>query len=190
MDEFEGYAAGQASRIASTADAVAQKLGMAQRDRELLQQACLLHDIGEVRMGRDYIRAPRPLTTAERLDLERHSVIGEQEAAKLDLPKSVQLLVRWHHEWWNGSGYPDKMEAEQIPLSARILRIADAYCAMTAGRPWREPVEDADARRELLLGAGIEFDPAIVFEFRNIDLPDPVNKVVADQDEIFSTFAS
>src|SRR6478672_2976443 len=115
MDEFEGYPAGQASRVAWVADALAEKLGVANRDREFLDQAALLHDLGEMRMGRDYIRDDRGLTPQERLDLERHPVIGEQEIAKLELPRSTQLIVRWHHEWWNGTGYPDRLEAEQIP---------------------------------------------------------------------------
>src|SRR6478672_3638740 len=102
MDEFEGYAAGQASRVAWVADALSEKLGVAGRDREFLDQAALLHDLGEMRMARDYIGAYRELSASERLDLERHPVIGEQEIAKLELPKSTQLIVRWHHEWWNG----------------------------------------------------------------------------------------
>ncbi|MFL6375242.1 MAG: HD-GYP domain-containing protein, partial [Pyrinomonadaceae bacterium] len=97
MDQFEGYAPGQANRVAWLADALAEKFGLARRDREFLEQASLLHDIGEMRMARDYIRADRELTTDERLDLERHPVIGEQEIAKLELPKSTQLIVRWHH---------------------------------------------------------------------------------------------
>src|SRR5436305_6928934 len=110
MDEFEGYAAGQANRVAWVADALAEKFGVASRDREFLEQAALLHDLGEMRMRRDYIPADRPLSPQERLDLERHPVIGEQEIAKLELPKSTQLIVRWHHEWWNGAGYPDHLE--------------------------------------------------------------------------------
>ena len=171
MDEFEGYAAGEANRVAWVADALAEKFGLARRDRESLAQAALLHDIGEMSMGRDYIRAARELSAYERLDLERHPVIGEQEVAKLELPKSTQLLVRWHHEWWNGDGYPDGLEADQIPLSARILRVADAYCALTADRPWRKALSEEDARRHLTEWAALEFDPAVVMAFRDITLP-------------------
>jgi HD-GYP domain-containing protein (c-di-GMP phosphodiesterase class II) len=193
MDEFEGYPAGQASRVAWVADALAEKLGVANRDREFLDQAALLHDLGEMRMGRDYIRDDRGLTPQERLDLERHPVIGEQEIAKLELPRSTQLIVRWHHEWWNGTGYPDRLEAEQIPLSARILRIADAYCSLTADRPWRKAISDDDARRHLNEWAGLEFDPSIVLGFRDIHLPDSAEKTNEQRSkeeaaEIFSSF--
>ena len=188
MDQFEGYAAGQANRVAWLADELAEKLGLAGRDREFLEQASLLHDIGEMRMGRDYIRATRELTTDERLDLERHPVIGEQEIAKMDLPKSTQLIVRWHHEWWNGSGYPDRIEAEQIPLSARILRVADAYASLTADRPWRKALTDAEARRHMNEWAALEFDPAIVMIFREIHLPQAAS--VSDAETSAPIFSS
>jgi len=190
MDEFEGYAAGQASRVAWIADALAEKLGVASRDREFLEQAALLHDIGEMRMAREYIRANHALTAHERLDLERHPVIGEQEIAKLELPKSTQLIVRWHHEWWNGSGYPDHLETEQIPLSARILRVADSYCSLTADRPWRRAMSDDAARRHLAEWAAIEFDPAIVLTFRDITLPQdaPQTDVEEEAASIFSSY--
>lgn len=187
MDQFEGYAAGQASRVAWVADALAEKFGLARRDREFLEQAARLHDIGEMSMGRDYIRANRALASSERLDLERHPVIGEQEIARLELAKSTQLIVRWHHESWNGSGYPDRLEAEQIPLSARILRVADAYCSLTADRPWRRPLTDEDARRHLVDWAAIEFDPAIVLAFRDVRLLQTAPESRSET-AIFSTF--
>ena len=188
MDAFEGYAPGQASRVAWAADALAEKFGIAHRDREFLQHAASLHDIGEVRMNRDYLRANRALSISERLDLERHPIIGEQESAKHDLPKSVQLLIRWHHEWWNGDGYPDRLQAEQIPLSARILRVADAYCSLTAERPWRAAMADGEARQQLVLGAGHEFDPSIVYAFSEIQLPAAAEANTAADAGIFSSF--
>lgn len=192
MDEFEGYADGQANRVAWVADAIAAKLGLARRDRELLEQAALLHDIGEMKMRRDYLCAARDLSPYERLDLERHPVIGEQEIARLGLPKSTQLIVRWHHEWWNGTGYPDRLEAEQIPLSARILRVADSYCSLTAHRPWRKAMPDEDARRHLAEWAGLEYDPAVVLTFREVqvpkaaDAPHPID--AEDAATIFSSY--
>jgi HD-GYP domain-containing protein (c-di-GMP phosphodiesterase class II) len=189
MDEFEAYTPGQASRVAWVADALAEKLGLSARDRHSLEQASLLHDIGEVRMGRDYMSSGRELTPHERLDLERHPVIGEQEAAKLELPKSTQLLIRWHHESWNGTGYPDRLEAEQIPLSARILRVADAYCSLTADRPWRKALTDDEARRHLTEWAALEFDPAVVMAFRDIRLPQAAPAQHAEEAApIFSSF--
>jgi HD-GYP domain-containing protein (c-di-GMP phosphodiesterase class II) len=168
MDEFERYPPGQANRVAWIAVALGEAFNLASRDRSFLQQAALLHDIGELRMNREYIGANRALSSAELLDLQRHPVIGEQEVAKLGLPRGVQLLVRWHHEWWNGGGYPDGIEGEQIPLAARILRLADTYCSLTTERPFRPAISDEEARKYLTLWAAIEFDPAVVMAFRDV----------------------
>ena len=165
MDEFERYSHAHGLRVAETADAIAAKFYLGDRDRLVLQQAALLHDIGEMAMNRDYIWAPRELTDAERHDMQRHTIIGEQDAAKRGLGKGVQLIIRWHHEWWNGGGYPDALERESVPLTARILRVADAYASMTGDRPFRKAVSEEKARRHLIELAGIEFDPKVVSAF-------------------------
>jgi HD-GYP domain-containing protein (c-di-GMP phosphodiesterase class II) len=168
-DEFEGYAHPHATRIAALVDAVAKKLNFSTLDRLSLRQAALAHDIGEVVMNRDYIRSDRTLTDEERIDMQRHPVIGEQEAAKRGFSRSVQLLVRWHHEWWNGTGYPDALEREQIPLSARILRLVDTYAAMTDSRPFSGAISESEAKRYLTEWAGIEFDPKVVKAFLSLE---------------------
>ncbi len=165
MDEFEGYTSSHGQRIAAIADVLATTFNLASRDRFFLQQAALIHDIGEVSMNREYIRSPRGLSDNERFDLQRHPVIGEQEAAKLGLPRGVQLIVRWHHEWWNGGGYPDCLESEQIPLAARILRVSDTYAAFIAARPYRAAKTAEEAKKYLVEWAGIEFDPMVVIAF-------------------------
>jgi HD-GYP domain-containing protein (c-di-GMP phosphodiesterase class II) len=165
MDEFERYASGHAARVAAIADALGASFNLASRDRFFLKQAALVHDIGEMSMNREYIHAPRSLSATELLDLQRHPVIGEQDAAKLGLTRGVQLIIRWHHEWWNGSGYPDGLEGEQTPLAARILRVADTYASMTAPRPYRQAVPAGEVRKYLIEWAGIEFDPSVVKMF-------------------------
>ncbi len=161
-DEFEGYAHTHAARIARLADAVAKQFHLAQQDRAALKLAALAHDLGEVAMERDYIKRAGPLTEDERLDLARHPVIGEQEAARAGADRAAQLLVRWHQEWWNGAGYPDALRGEQIPLGARILRVADSYAALTDARPFRPARTESEAREHLIAWAGLEFDPRVV----------------------------
>ena len=119
-------------------------------------------------MERDYIQATGPLAKEERLDLSRHPIIGEREASRVGADRAAQLLVRWHHEWWNGAGYPDALRREEIPLTARILRLADSYAALTDARPFRPAMTENDARRELTNRAGIEFDPSVVNVFLSI----------------------
>lgn len=171
MDEFEAYDGAHGKRVAAIADSLAVAYNLASRDRFFLQQAALVHDIGEMSMNREYIRSPGVLSPSERIDLQRHPVIGEQETARLNVSRGVQLIIRWHHEWWNGSGYPDGLEAEQIPLAARILRVADTYAAMTAARPYRPARTAEEAKRYLIEWAGIEFDPGVVKAF--VTLPQP-----------------
>lgn len=165
MDAFEGYADTHARRVATLAGSIASSFNIASHDLFFLQQAALLHDIGEMEMARDYISASRILSPDERVDLHRHPVIGEQSAARLGLSRAVQLIIRWHHEWWNGSGYPDCLEGEQIPLAARILRVADTYAALVSARPHRPAMTPDDARKYMAEWAGIEFDPAVVKAF-------------------------
>lgn len=169
MDAFEGYAHAHGLRIANIANAIGKHFNLAAHDRFFMQQAALIHDIGEVVMNRDYIRASRTLTQEETLDLHRHPVIGEQETSRRGMSRGVQLLVRWHQEWWNGSGYPDRLEGEQIPLAARILRLSDTFAALTDDRPRRNAMSEEEAKKYLIEWAGIEFDPKVVKAFLSID---------------------
>ena len=189
-DEFEGYAHPHAERIAALSSELAKLFGLGRADRASLRLAALAHDLGEVAMKRDYIRRAAPLTFEERLDLARHPVIGEQEAARAGAGRGAQLLVRWHQEWWNGTGYPDALARENIPLAARILRVADAYAALTDARPYRPALTEADARRHLAEWAGLEFDPRVVQAFFTLNnLPALRSYARRDEDALTTTGA-
>jgi HD-GYP domain-containing protein (c-di-GMP phosphodiesterase class II) len=161
-DEFESYAHPHGARIAAIADQIARLFRLGPRDRFSLRTAALAHDLGEVVMNRDYMRGRDSLSDDERIDLARHPIISEREAATAGADRGAQLLVRWHHEWWNGSGYPDGLRFEQIPLGARILRVADSYASLTDARPFREAFTEQQAREHLIEWTGIEFDPRVV----------------------------
>jgi HD-GYP domain-containing protein (c-di-GMP phosphodiesterase class II) len=169
IDEFEGYTHPHGRRVAVIAEAISEKFNFAPHDRYALRQAALVHDLGEMVMNREYIKASRLLHEDERIDMQRHTVIGEQEAAKRGLGRAVQLLVRWHHEWWNGTGYPDALEREQIPLAARILRVADTFAALTDSRPYSVAISASEAKRYLVEWSGIEFDPKVVKAFLSLE---------------------
>ncbi len=161
-DEFEGYANPHAARIAVIADQIGRSFNLGARDRFSLRIAALAHDLGEVIMNRNYIRGHGGLSDDERIDLARHPLLGEREAAGAGADRGAQLLVRWHHEWWNGNGYPDGLRFEQIPLGARILRVADSYASLTDARPFRKAFTERQAREHLLEWTGLEFDPRVV----------------------------
>ena len=161
-DEFESYRNAHARRIAAIADQLGKSFFLGPRDRFSLRVAALAHDLGEVAMNRDYIHRQGALSDDERMDLARHPLFSEREAATAGADRGAQLLVRWHHEWWNGSGYPDGLRFEQIPLGARILRVADAYASLTDARPFRDAYSERQAREHLTEWTGIEFDPRVV----------------------------
>ena len=196
-DEFERYRSQHAVRIAKIADEIAQRFLLAGRDRKSLGAAALLHDLGEAAMERDYIARAGELSDEERVDLARHPVIGEQEAARVGADRATNLLVRWHHEWWNGSGYPDGLRGEEIPLAGRILRLADSYASLTATRPFRPAFTESIARQKIIERAGIEFDPRVVHTFLQLDLPPHIEGAEGDSEsennqfeskELFSSF--
>ncbi len=183
-DAFEKYSTPHSARIAELADALAVRHSFAFRDRLTLKRAAYLHDAGEHKMGREYISAARTITGPERLDLYRHPVIGEQQAAQREFPRAVQLLVRWHHEWWNGTGYPDKLRSANIPLAARILRLCDTYCALTSDRPYRKAFTAQEADKYVTEAAGIEFDPRLALELLDIPARIPAIEVSESNEDL------
>jgi hypothetical protein len=162
IDRIEGYAQPHAIAVARLAAIMAAQFDLRGHDLTALLLAALGHDLGERVMKRNYLLRVDPLTWEETLDLWRHPILGEQQAAELHLPRQAQLLIRWHHEWWNGEGYPDALAGDAIPLGARILRVVDSWCALTANRPYREAFDPLEAIEMMIDQAGIEFDPLVV----------------------------
>lgn len=161
-DRVEGYTEPHAVMMARLVEIIGGQMGLHGTDLSALKFAALAHDIGERGMKRNYLLSPNVLTWEERLDLWRHPILGEQAAAEMKLSRQTQLLVRWHHEWWNGQGYPDGLSGKEIPLGARILRAVDSYCALISRRPYRHAIELAEAEQVIADLAGIEFDPQVV----------------------------
>ena len=161
-DEFEYYAHPHAARVAAIAAELGMLFHLGDEDSRSLYHAALTHDAGMLAMRRDYIARAGELTAEERRDLARHAVVGEGEAARLGLNRAVQLIIRWHHEAWNGDGYPDGLQATQTPLPARILHVADVYAALTDSRPSRPARTQHQALQIMRDGAGLDFDPLIV----------------------------
>lgn len=162
IDRLEGYSQPHALAIAHLAEILAHQLDLRGHDLTALLLAALAHDLGERTMKRNYLLREDALSWEETLDLWRHPILGEQQSAELNLPRQAQLLIRWHHESWNGEGYPDALAGEAIPLGARILRVADTWCALTSDRPYRAAFDPIEAEEMLAAQAGIELDPLVV----------------------------
>jgi HD domain-containing protein len=162
IDSFKHYSSPHSKLMVKLATHLASRFGLAQADIHAVAEAAYLHDIGLHAMMPAYQLTPGPLSFEERMDLWRHPIIGEQQMAKRDCLRHSQLLVRWHHEWWNGGGYPDQLAFEDIPIGARILRAVELYSALIADRPYRAALGHDQAIDTLKASAGIECDPYVV----------------------------
>jgi two-component system, cell cycle response regulator len=142
--------------------ATAEALGLSPEEVEHVRHASELHDVGKVAIPDAILGKPGPLTVEEWAFVRRHPIIGERIILAAPALARVATLVRSSHERWDGAGYPDALAGDRIPVGARIVAVADAFAAMTAGRPYRPARTPDDALDELRREAGAQFDPAVV----------------------------
>jgi two-component system cell cycle response regulator len=147
--------------VAMLARGIGERLGLAADRMELLVHAALLHDVGKIAVPDAILHKPGRLDRAEWAFIERHTVIGQRILGASPALKEVGSIVRSSHERWDGTGYPDGLLGEAIPLEARIIAACDAYSAMTSDRPYRESMAARDAIEEIRRCAGTQFDPAV-----------------------------
>ena len=164
VDARDTYTGSHSSRVAELGAWIAQRLGLDQEQVELTRLAGSLHDLGKLAIPEEILRKPGPLTPPERLVLERHTQIGHRMLESLGVDPVADWVLH-HHERWDGSGYPDRLCGDQIPLGARIIFVADAYDAMTSDRAYRGRLTPRAAVEELERCAGTQFDPSIVATF-------------------------
>jgi putative nucleotidyltransferase with HDIG domain len=162
LESKDSYTAAHVREVAELCEGVGSRLGLASEPRRALRYAALLHDIGKIGVRTEILIKPGALTDEEFTEIKRHTVIGAEMLGRIPGFETVQALVRWAHERWDGSGYPDGLAGEDIPLGARIICACDAYHAMTSDRPYRRAMPAAAALAELRHCAGTHFDPAVV----------------------------
>ena len=149
---------------------VGRLMHCSEAELEALEWGALLHDIGKIGIGDAVLLKPAKLNREERILMNDHPAMGEEILRPVDRLQAELPLIRHHHEWYNGSGYPDHLVGEAIPKLARIIHVADAWEAMTAARPYRMiPLTAEQALGELRKFAGIQFDPAVVDAFTQTD---------------------
>ncbi len=151
--------------VARYATGIAQRLGWGGADLAYLRVAAMLHDVGKVSLPDQILRKPGPLDDREYEEIKTHSVIGAEFVNRVDGLSPIAVWVRHSHEHFDGSGYPDGLAGEDIPLASRILLVADAFDAMTSDRPYRSAVPHEEAVAELQRNAGRQFDPRCVAAF-------------------------
>jgi two-component system, cell cycle response regulator len=153
------------SGVAALAEAVARRLNLDDEQIDHIRHAAELHDVGKMAIPDAILDKPAPLEPAEWEFIRRHTLIGERIVAAAPALRPVAALVRSSHERWDGTGYPDQLAGEEIPLGARIVAVCDAFDAMIADRPYRLGVDAVLALGELGRCAGTQFDPAVVAAF-------------------------
>ncbi len=141
---------------------VARRMGMSRKEREDLVFGSLLHDVGKIGISERILLKPGPLTAQERSLIELHPRIGYRIVQQVPALRGVAPAILHHHERFDGAGYPSKLTGEEIPLQARIIAVADAFCAMTTDRPYKDAWTVEQALAELERCAGTQFDPEIV----------------------------
>ena len=161
VDARDAYTGSHSERVSDLAARIATRLGVDREMVELTRLAASLHDLGKLAIPEEILRKPGPLSETERLVLERHPQIGYRMLESLGVDPVAEWVLH-HHERWDGSGYPDGVGGNDIPLGARIIFVADAYDAMTSDRVYRGRLTDDQAIAELARCSGTQFDPEIV----------------------------
>ncbi|MBI4161643.1 MAG: HD domain-containing protein [Acidobacteria bacterium] len=165
LEAKDNYTAGHSQRVAKFAGTIARALAMSPEDIEAIQKVALLHDIGKIGMIDNILNKPGPLTEEERVIVRSHPAVGGKILSPVKHTLKFVDAVRCHHENFDGSGYPDGLTADRVSAGTRVVRLADAFDAMTSNRPYRSAQALAFALSEMKTYSGSQFDPECVRAF-------------------------
>lgn len=170
-DAAEGYPSGHARRVAELSLRLADMVGLAPGARRSLELAALLHDVGEIGLEPALLQKPGPLNRTELFKVWEHAALGARKTLQITQDPAAAQWVRWHHEQWDGLGYPDGLAGAAIPLPARILRLADSADAMLNARPYRGALPPETVLSEINRLSAVSFDPDLARIFVDDVLP-------------------
>lgn len=179
LDARDEHLYGHARRVSGYATAIARRMGLSAEVHEQVSLAGLLHDIGKIATPDSILLKPALLTDEEHAIVELHSERGARMLAGVPEMEEVASAVRHHHEHFDGTGYPERLVGEQIPLASRIILVADAYDAMTNPRPFREAFDHEDAIKIINTNAGTQFDPLVVQAFCGLEALGPIRHAIS-----------
>ena len=186
LDAREHQTEQHSLRVADLARRIGRRMGLSRSDLTDLHEAAVLHDVGKIGVPDRVLLKPGPLTDDERRTMQDHAEMGFAILNATTHLRHVAELVRAHHERFDGSGYPQSLAGQDIPLGARIFAVADVFDALTSDRPYRRSMTPRDARHHIVEGSGTHFDPAVVAAFcevtAELDIKDD-QKVGTDTDE-------
>ena len=166
VDAKDTYTHGHSENVMNIAEEIAREMGIDEKGIGIIRDAGLLHDIGKIGIPGYILNKPGPLTYEEFNGIMKtHSTLGANIVKEVPFLYDLHKLILYHHEHYDGGGYPERLKGEQIPLGARILHVADAFEAMTSNRPYRSSLEKKEAIRRLIENSGKQFDPAVIEAF-------------------------
>jgi putative two-component system response regulator len=168
IDMRDPYSPGHAERVARYAQMLASELGWHGRIMEVLFFGAILHDIGKLLVKEHVLLKPTALSAEEWEEIREHPVTGAEMVRQIEFLAGAVPIVLSHHEHWDGSGYPEGLAGEAIPLGARIVCVADCFDAMTIDLPYRKAMSIEQARSQIILNSGSHFDPAVVTVFERL----------------------
>jgi len=168
IEARDSYTEDHSRRMAEYAFLVAKQLGLSTNEAETIQYAAILHDIGKIGIDDKILNKPGPLTEEEWAKMKKHVIIGTDILTRIDSFREASRIVYYHHERYNGQGYPEKLKGEEIPIGARILSVIDAYDAITSERPYRPARSAQEAMEEIKKNAGTQFDEKVVKAFLKV----------------------
>lgn len=170
IESKDQYLKGHSARVALYAAEIAQTLGMTPELVEVVRRGAMLHDLGKLSIMDTILRKPERLTADEFTIIKSHPVVGAKILEPLRFLARETCAVRHHHERFDGTGYPDGLRGEGIPIVARVVTVADVFDAITSNRPYRTALPLDEAREEIARGSGAHFDPAVVEAFLRVPL--------------------
>jgi putative two-component system response regulator len=168
LEEKDPYTSGHSERVCYYSDFISKRLSFSPKDRSELQIASYLHDIGKIGISNRFINKKGTLTPTDWAIIKQHTKKSIELLIPLNLSPNILANIQHHHERFDGTGYPDGLAGERIPLGARIIAISDSYDSMTSDRPYRKPLSNGDAKNELVKNSGKQFDPKLVSIFLEV----------------------
>lgn len=171
------YTRGHVERVMNYAQTIAEYLGWTANDINILRFGSILHDIGKINISEAILRKEGTLSDDEWIEMKKHPEMGVELVHGIHYLDTALPVILYHHERWNGSGYPFGLKEENIPVMARIVAIADSFDAMTTERPYRKELTPEQAFNEVVSGSGIQYDPLIVDAFQHAWETDKITEI-------------
>lgn len=169
IEEKDHYTRGHSIRVAELSVKLAKLAGISDEDAQIIFRAAMLHDIGQIAIEESIIHKPGALTEAELAEMRQHPETAVKILEPLHFSQEFLDIIRHHHEWWNGHGYPSGLSRKGIPIGARVIAIADSFDAMASERPYRAKMSTKMALNRLEDGANRQWDPDLVKLFIELE---------------------